>query len=807
MTLGTRFQAPLLAAALLAALTGSALSQPNVPKDKFFVFVGMGHSNMAGRSKQYDTQTHSRCWMYKDGKWQLAKEIVQGWGGGPAMPFLKKLAALYPDYHFGWIGTAASSLMIRDYHRGKSRYNTALSLARKAQDVGTVAGVLTMLGMQEGRESKSTESIARAVCEDFQKLISDFRADIGIGDLPLLVGRYEESSERYLAGGSDAKWADIVIREIREVPSKVARCKVIESDGPYDDDHHFNYNGHKRWSETAANLIKNNGYLPQPGPSDDTPPTAPSDLRVTAKTYNSVSLSWSASTDAGTGVEEYEVYRGSERIGATATTSYTATGLASSTSYTFKVRAVDGAGNASSFSNTVTVSTDDLTDNEPPTAPTALSSPGQTINSIDLSWTASTDNMGLSGYEVYLNDELKATVSGTSTTLHSLSPATSYTVKVRAEDVAGNFSPFSSVLNVSTREPSYAALPLKVNIGGPAAQGFVADQEWVDGLDHGYIGTPAATWWGRTHNDEWRPTDGTDLDTVYQYVRHDANWGYRIAVPPGYYTVTMLFAEYWRTADGTRVFEVRLNGNTVPESPVDIYQTVGQATAYDITWSGVVPDGLLSIDIEGLTSNGMMNGLIVEKTPAYEITYPTGGETFTVDQQITITWTTNPVVDNAVIEVSPNDGENWIKLVENSIAPDDPRWESFPFTIPSELEGHSFAGSANCLVRIRDYDGLNYVQMATPFSVAAGAVNGIAAAVGGSRPLVIAARRDGLSVRWEKRANLTVSILGADGRVVARSRADSRGVCDMQLPCWSPGVYLVRIESGEASIERRLIRN
>ncbi|MBD3243319.1 MAG: hypothetical protein GF331_22200, partial [Chitinivibrionales bacterium] len=416
----THLRASLFAGVLAAGLIASAQAQPNVSKDKFFVFVGMGHSNMAGRSKQYDTQTHSRCWMYKDGKWQLAKEIVQGWGGGPAMPFLKKLAALYPDYHFGWIGTAASSLMIRDYHRGKSRYNTALSLARKAQDVGTVAGVLTMLGMQEGRQSKSTESIARSVCEDFQKLIGDFRADIGISDLPLLVGRYEENSERYLAGGSDAKWADIVIREIREVPSKVSRSKVIESDGPYDDDHHFNYTGHKRWSETAANLIKNNGYLPQPGPSDDTPPTAPSGLQVTGKTYNSVSLSWNASTDAGSGVAEYEIFRGTTRIGATAGTSYTAGSLESSTSYSFKVRAVDNAGNASSYSNTVAVTTEALTDDDPPTTPTGLSSPAQTINSIDLTWSASTDNIGVTGYEVYVGDELRATVSGTSTTLHNL---------------------------------------------------------------------------------------------------------------------------------------------------------------------------------------------------------------------------------------------------------------------------------------------------------------------------------------------------------------------------------------------------
>jgi hypothetical protein len=53
---------------MIAGLLTSLQAQPNVTKDKFFVFVGMGHSNMAGRSRDYDTRTHPRCWMYKDGK-------------------------------------------------------------------------------------------------------------------------------------------------------------------------------------------------------------------------------------------------------------------------------------------------------------------------------------------------------------------------------------------------------------------------------------------------------------------------------------------------------------------------------------------------------------------------------------------------------------------------------------------------------------------------------------------------------------------------------------------------------------------
>lgn len=798
-----------ISAALLFLLTilltfTTVLAQPDVPKDRFFVFVGMGHSNMAGRSKEYDTETHPRCWMYKDGSWKLAKEVIQGWGGGPAMPFLKKLAALYPDYHFGWIGTAASSLMIRDYHRGHSRYSTALNLAREAQSVGTVAGVLTMLGMQEGRESKSTEAIARSVCEDFETLITQFRDDIGIDNLPLLVGRYEEHSERYLSGGSDARWADIVIDEIRQVPSQVTRAKVIESDGPFDDDHHFNYTGHKRWSELAANLIKNNGYLTLPGPTDDTPPSAPGNLQATSVTYNSVSLSWSASTD-DVGVTGYDVYRGSTEIAAVTGTSHTASGLSPSTGYSFTVRARDDAGNVSSPSAALDITTEALVDNTPPSPPTGLALVSATVSSLEVSWAASSDNIEVAGYDVYVDGVKRASVSGTGTTLHGLDPSTAYTITVQAKDIAGNLSPFSAPLPLSTTDPHYASLPLKVNLGGPAAQGYVADKAWVAGSDHGFTGEPAATWYGRTHSDEWVPTAGTDLDTVYQYVRHDGGaWGYRVSVPPGYYRVTMQFAEYWRNAVGGRVFNLYINENQLPESPVDVFEQVGGATAYTVIWTGVLTDGQLALDFESVTSNAMMNGLVVEPVPPYQITYPSGGEQFTVGQQITIAWQTIPMLDNAIVELTPDQGETWHTLHENSIAPDDPRWEAFPLTIPSTLNGQSLVSSF-CLVRIRDYDNLNIVQLAAPFAITGGdavALDAHLTAV--HHPLQLTLQRQVLHVRWPGHAGTAVTVLDARGRLVGTSTLTGTGG---SVPLkGAHGVLCVRLDGAAGRVVRRVMR-
>ncbi|WP_299119300.1 GEVED domain-containing protein [uncultured Tenacibaculum sp.] len=89
---------------------------------------------------------------------------------------------------------------------------------------------------------------------------------------------------------------------------------------------------------------------------DTTAPTAPSSLAASNVAQTTLTLNWSASSD-NVGVTGYDVYRGSTKLGTTANTSVNITGLTAGTAYTFSVRAKDAAGNISSSSNTVSVST------------------------------------------------------------------------------------------------------------------------------------------------------------------------------------------------------------------------------------------------------------------------------------------------------------------------------------------------------------------------------------------------------------------------------------------------------------------
>ncbi len=92
------------------------------------------------------------------------------------------------------------------------------------------------------------------------------------------------------------------------------------------------------------------------GTGDTQAPTVPQSLKVTATTGNSVSLSWTASTD-DTAVTGYDVYRGSSLAGSTSSTSFTDSGLAASTTYSYTVKAHDAAGNVSAASSAVSATT------------------------------------------------------------------------------------------------------------------------------------------------------------------------------------------------------------------------------------------------------------------------------------------------------------------------------------------------------------------------------------------------------------------------------------------------------------------
>lgn len=190
----------------------------------------------------------------------------------------------------------------------------------------------------------------------------------------------------------------------------------------------------------------------QGGGGDTTAPSAPTNLRVTATTSSSVTLAWNASTD-NVAVTGYDVYRGTTLAGSTSNgvLTFTNSGLNASTSYSFTVKAKDAAGNSSAASTALSVTTSaPSVDQTAPSTPANLRSTATTSTSVSLAWNASTDNVGVTGYDVYKGSTLALSVSGTTAVITGLSASTTYSFTVKAKDAAGNISSAGSALSVTT---------------------------------------------------------------------------------------------------------------------------------------------------------------------------------------------------------------------------------------------------------------------------------------------------------------------------------------------------------------------
>jgi chitodextrinase len=192
---------------------------------------------------------------------------------------------------------------------------------------------------------------------------------------------------------------------------------------------------------------------------DVTAPSVPGGLSLQALAHDQVKLTWTASTDTGgSGLAGYKIYRGTSTTPiatvASGITTYTNTGLTGSTSYTYTVSAYDLANNESAKSTAASITTPAPPDTTPPSTPGNLTKTGSTLTSISLSWLASTDNVGVTGYRIYRDSIQIADQTGTTFTDSNLAYGTSYQYTIRAYDAAVNMSS-PAILNAAT-------LPLKV---------------------------------------------------------------------------------------------------------------------------------------------------------------------------------------------------------------------------------------------------------------------------------------------------------------------------------------------------------
>ena len=191
--------------------------------------------------------------------------------------------------------------------------------------------------------------------------------------------------------------------------------------------------------DRAGNRSRRASVIASTAPCVDTQaPSAPQSVTATSRTETSIALSWLPSND-NVGVTAYGLHRGGVYQSAVSGTTGLYSGLTCNTNYTLAVDARDAAGNVSGRT-TVMAATAACPDTTPPSAPTGVAASNVTQTDLRLSWNASTDNLDVTGYDVYRNGSKVASATTTSVNQTGLTCGTTYAFGVVARDAAGNSS-------------------------------------------------------------------------------------------------------------------------------------------------------------------------------------------------------------------------------------------------------------------------------------------------------------------------------------------------------------------------------
>ena len=378
-------------------------------------------------------------------------------------------------------------------------------------------------------------------------------------------------------------------------------------------------------------------------PADTTPPSVPSGVVATPVSASQIAVNWTASTDAGTGVGGYRVFRNGTLVGSPTATTFTDTGLAANTQYSYTVTAVDNGipPNQSATSAAATATTlPAQPDTTPPSVPTGVQATPLSTSQIAVNWTASTDaGTGVAGYRVFRDGTLVGSPTATTYTDTGLAANTMYRYTVTAIDRAT--PPNQSAASVTASATTFAVptgLAIRVNTAGPAYTDSLG-QAWA--ADSGFNTGNASTVGNAIAN--------TVDDVLYQSERWDdaaaPELQYSFAVPNGTYLVRLHFAENFSGAFavGARVFDVDVEGVRRFED-IDVFAAVGARAALVRSATVDVADGQINILFRHQTENPMVYAIeIIGQGGTVDTTPPTvpGGvvATPTSGSQITVTWT------------------------------------------------------------------------------------------------------------------------------------------------------------------------
>ncbi|MBO0592798.1 fibronectin type III domain-containing protein [Cellulophaga sp. E16_2] len=348
-------------------------------------------------------------------------------------------------------------------------------------------------------------------------------------------------------------------------------------------------------------------------------PTAPSGLVADNITSTSVNLNWTAAID-NVGVTDYEIFQEGVSIGlSNGSTTFPVNALTPETTYNFTVVALDAAANVSAQSESIAVLTLAVADTEVPTAPSGLVADNITSTSVNLNWTAATDNVAVTDYEIFQEGVFIGLSNGSTTfPVNALTPETTYNFTVAALDAAANVSAQSTGVTVLTLTVADTEVPT-------APSGLVADNitsssvnlNWTAATDNvgvtDYEIFQEGVSIGVSNGNISFPVNGLTPETTYNF------------------TVAALdaAANVSAQSESIVVLTLAVSDTTAPSIPVGLISGNTTTTSIEISWDAatdnvevtdyeIFQDGV-SIGLTGGNSTFLITNLTAETTYIFTI--------------------------------------------------------------------------------------------------------------------------------------------------------------------------------------------
>ena len=253
--------------------SGVSIGGQNLRKDQVIVFLHIGHSNMAGRSvnpeseRPYFYDSHPRLWAYGDEGLRPAVEPLSADSmtrgrAGPGMAILRSaLARAAEDAYVVSIGRGQSGLTggyCTGFRKDGLLYDFVMGPAMELKGKVIFGGVFVMFGISEVNDEQNAPTFGDCAVA----VAREMRADLEEPDLPFVFGDWEDGATSGV--GPDSEIGQAIIPQLRMLPQRISRTVLIPTVGlPIEeDDHHYNLVGHREWAERGFNLLVEGGFAP-----------------------------------------------------------------------------------------------------------------------------------------------------------------------------------------------------------------------------------------------------------------------------------------------------------------------------------------------------------------------------------------------------------------------------------------------------------------------------------------------------------------------------------------------------------------